>query len=299
MSPTNSISVIAQLAKQAAYKAGIDSTVLGAGVGSLVGGLGGLALNPGIDEQGNKRSRLRKALLGALSGAGLGGAVGYSLNKSQDTDKDLTKVNPVSGLEIQEIPKFEPGAEDLSLVDPVSGIAKRFNTLSKVWTKFDPLYAMDGVQNHIRRINHLELNTHPALHLSRRLHAINEKTRRSGDPQNYDFGAAIYGIRDLLRREGLDGFRDYRGRFYPRPTGSYPREKFYSPYHDGLSFDLELPAIKPEYRDPKWMATNYAEFLRASLIDAIRWEGIPVKSDIGLLDPRHPGKATLPDPPAW
>lgn len=285
MSPTNSISVIAQLAKQAADKSGIDSTVLGAGVGSLVGGLGGLALNPGVDTQGNKRSRLRKALLGALSGAGLGGAVGYSLNKLQDTDKDLSKVDPVSGLGIQEIPEFEPGDEDLSLVDPVTGIAKVFNKGRHGWYNNSPLSALNDTQSHLLRINYNELNTHPFMHLSRRLQAMKEKYRREEERPNYLHGAAIYSIRDLLRRLKLHGFRDHEKNFFPNSTGSYdPAER-----SNDLLYDITIPEIKSEYRDPTRIGN---QTIHTDIIKLFRaWH-----NNINLLDPRHPGNATLPKP---
>ena len=49
--------------------------ILGAGVGGLGGATLG-AVNPGVDEQGHQKSRLRQAVLGLLGGGVAGGAVG-------------------------------------------------------------------------------------------------------------------------------------------------------------------------------------------------------------------------------
>ena len=59
-------SSIAQLAKQAVDIETSNPTLLGAGLaGGLLGGAGGALINPGEDENGKKRSRLRNALIGA------------------------------------------------------------------------------------------------------------------------------------------------------------------------------------------------------------------------------------------
>jgi hypothetical protein len=83
------VSVIAQLAKQAAYKEALNPALLGAGLGGLLGGAGGAFINPGVDEKGKKRSRLRNALIGGLGGAGLGGAYGYYNTVPDLKEEDL------------------------------------------------------------------------------------------------------------------------------------------------------------------------------------------------------------------
>jgi len=51
-----------------------------AALGALLGGMGGLAVNPGEDEKGKPKSRVRNALLGTAAGGALGYGAGHGLN---------------------------------------------------------------------------------------------------------------------------------------------------------------------------------------------------------------------------
>lgn len=89
LSKAGSFTTISKLAEKVVYKSAIDSTLLGAGIGGLAGGLGGLAINPGVDSEGKRRSRLRNALLGTLSGAGVGAGVGYMNRPVKPTPSEI------------------------------------------------------------------------------------------------------------------------------------------------------------------------------------------------------------------
>lgn len=49
---------------------------IGAGAGALLGGAAGAITDPGVDEEGNRKSRLNRALGGAAIGGALGGTAG-------------------------------------------------------------------------------------------------------------------------------------------------------------------------------------------------------------------------------
>ena len=99
-------SIIAQLAKHAAYKQAIDPALLSAGLGSLFGGAGGYLLDPGKDDKGKKRSRLRNALYGALGGGALGGIYGH-YNRTPDLKEEDVIETPVPA-EVPDIPAEVP-----------------------------------------------------------------------------------------------------------------------------------------------------------------------------------------------
>lgn len=118
---------------------------VGAGAGALLGGAYGAVSDPGVDEEGNPKSRLNRALSGAAIGGAVGGTAGALsplalrsgvklLGKAQERFGNLDKpvVQNIGGMEISSARGFKNPQRNLDIipgvreVPTVPALAKEF-----------------------------------------------------------------------------------------------------------------------------------------------------------------------------